>query len=430
MITPALREAMRQSSWALADELRPKPGETFTLRSKSRDGLTYEMIAHPDGGAVHNNEGCEGERFHGPWGCYHARRNGMTSVTKYEGGAVAVRTMTEEDVQVLKTTICRGASDAELGLFVATCKHTGLDPFMRQIHAVFRNTNVGTKSNPDWQPVMTIQIGIDGYRLVADRTGLTEGMDGPFWSPDGKDWYDFPDPAAQFAKVSIWRKGVPRAFTTVCRLDAYAQDNHMWKDMGPEQLAKCAEALALRRAFPAEMAGLPMATESDESEPEPPLTRAEVPEGSFRELDAPVPATAFSSMTATAMGREPSVDEPVPPQTQAPPAPDTNRVSTNEQPTGPIALLNLIEKEHGLGAKQAAIKVMTRLYGTAAVTKLDDDQKADYLRILAVRRSPDGCGEHELAYAADATPVCRICGDELQEPKDEQAQEAQQTAFA
>jgi len=387
------------------DSLRPKAGETFTLRSKSRDGLTYEMIAHPDGGAVHNNEGCEGERFNGPWGCYHARSNGMTAVTKYEGGTVAVSAMTEEDVQVLKTTICRGASDAELGLFVATCKHTGLDPFMKQIHAVFRNTNVGTRDKPDWQPVMTIQIGIDGYRLIADRTGLTEGMDGPFWSENGKDWDDVPVGAVQFAKVSIWRKGIPRAFTAVCRWDAYYQKNHMWDTMGPEQLAKCAEALALRRAFPAEMAALPMAMEAEEDGDGASLTRAEVPEGSFREIETPHDeATQEMPVTARAgAGTTQGVPEPVA-ESPAPPA-----------PTGPIPLLNAIGEAQGLGAKQAAIKVMTRFFGTAAVTKLDPDQAADYVTMLTFRLNDKG-HEHEGAYTDEGRPICSLCGEEVADP--------------
>jgi len=421
-----MRAEVRQASMALMDALLPKVGETYTLKSRSKDGKSYEMIVTPDGYAVHQGLGCEGEIFNGVLGCWHAKTRTptgeeMTSLTKYEGGAVAVRTITEEDVQVLKTTICRGATDAELGLFVATCKHTGLDPFMKQIHAVFRNTNVGTSQKPDWQKVMTIQVGVDGYRLIAARTGQIAGMDGPMWSPDGKDWYDFPDPSAQFAKVAIYRKDISRPFVAICRMDAYRQDNHMWKDMGPEQLAKCAEVLGLRRACPAEMAGLPLALDTDEgddSEPEPPLTRAEVPEGSFREVETPAPVHGAARETPVSASSGASEDVRRGTDTTDSDAVVTSPAPppTSEQPTGPIALLNSIGEAQGLGGKQSAIKIMTRFFGTASVTKLDDDQKAEYMTILAFRLADKG-HEHEGAYTAQGVPVCRFCGDEVAAPE-------------
>lgn len=249
-----------------------EPIGTFIVRSKSRRGLTYEMQHTPDGYAVHQGEGCEGEIFNGPISCWHSKQhsvsredmNDMTSTsgTPYQPGAVAVaREFTDQDVATLKQTICKGASDAELKLFIATCQHTGLDPFMRQIYAVMRRSQV----NGQWVNAMTIQIGIDGFRLVANRTGEMQGMDGPQWTYDGATWVDLPreDEKPLAARCAVWRKGVERAFIAVCRWSAYVQTissgapNSMWSRMGPEMLAKCAEALALRRAFPAEMASLP-----------------------------------------------------------------------------------------------------------------------------------------------------------------------------
>lgn len=231
----------------------------------------------PEGYAVHVDEGCEGEIFNGPLGCWHSKNytilqedaEDMTNaVTTYQGGAVAEsREFTPEDVETLKTTICKGATDSELKLFIATCKHTGLDPFMRQIHAVKR-----WDSN-EKREVMAIQVGIDGYRLTARRTGEMQGMDGPYWTYDGETWVELPREGATplAARVIVYRKGSERGYPAIARWSAYVQTtregkpNSMWTRMGPEQLAKCAEALALRRAFPAELAALPQHVEYDES---------------------------------------------------------------------------------------------------------------------------------------------------------------------
>lgn len=222
------------------------------------------MARTPEGYAVHDGEGCIGEIFSGVLGCWHSKENFrvMTSLVPFQGGGAVIehRPFTDQQIQTLKNTICRGATDAELEMFTFACQETGLDPFLKQIWAIPRNVKVSKRGEPDrYEQQMAIQIGIDGYRVMRDRirdaqgVPLFEGMEGPQWSPNGKDWYDFPDDAAAFARVAIWRRGIPRAFTATCRMDAYRQQTPLWDSMAPEQLAKCAEALALRRAFPAEM---------------------------------------------------------------------------------------------------------------------------------------------------------------------------------
>lgn len=229
-----------------------------------------------------------------------------------------------DQIELLKRTIAKGATDDELQLFIYTCRRLKLDPFARQIYAVKRRENVGGQ----WREAMQAQTSIDGFRLVAERTGKYMGQLPTQWADVTESavegdaprivWYDvWPFARAPYAaRVAVLRSDFREPLVAVARYDAYVQKtrdgapNSMWTKMGAEQLAKCAEALALRKAFPQELSGVYTGDEMAQADNE------GAGEGEQRQRPTRQQTTRGSSMrsssgdtAATPAGGAPTADE-------------------------------------------------------------------------------------------------------------------------
>ena len=155
---------------------------------------------------------------------------------------------TDQQLAALRQLGVDANSQGDLAVFFHQAQRSGLDPFKREIYMITR------KGKP------TIQTGIDGFYKIADRvsrtTGGTWGISETLWCGQDGQWADVwlqaTPPAA--AKVTIERNG--SRFTVVALTSEYQAQGPMWQKMPARMIAKCAEALAIRKAFPEDLSGL------------------------------------------------------------------------------------------------------------------------------------------------------------------------------
>jgi phage recombination protein Bet len=145
----------------------------------------------------------------------------------------------EEQIELIKKQIAPNANNNELKLFLYQAQRTGLDPLTRQIYCIHR----GGK--------MTIQTSIDGFRVIAERSGEYAGQDEPIYTEENGKLIS--------CKITVYKfRGDVRypASVGVAYFSEYVQQTPIWTKMPRVMLAKVAEALALRKAFPQDLSGL------------------------------------------------------------------------------------------------------------------------------------------------------------------------------
>lgn len=165
-------------------------------------------------------------------------------------------TFSESEINTIKQTIAPNLNNEELSLFVSTCKRTGLDPFSRQIYVT---SSQWVDKRGQNQRKISIQATVDGFRVIAERSGKYAGQVGPLWCGNDGVWVDVwlkrEPPSA--AKVGVLRQDFKEPIWAVALYESYRQDRSpVWDKMPEQMLAKCAESLALRKAFPNDLSGI------------------------------------------------------------------------------------------------------------------------------------------------------------------------------
>lgn len=233
------------------------------------------------------------------------------------GGISQLLDFTPNDVEAVRNIIAPGAPDSIVKLVLYRSQQLGCDPLGKNIYAINRPRKTGkgpacpkckkslrkskdegqgwycwakqggcgatfgedhfAGAESDTEDNWVLQSSIDLFRSIAESSDGYQGQDGPFWcGPDGKwvdVWLGANAPAA--ARVGILRASFAQPLYTVARFSSYAQASGdgkpqgLWAKMPEVMIAKCAEALAIRRAFPQKLSGLYIAEEMDQADNEP-----------------------------------------------------------------------------------------------------------------------------------------------------------------
>lgn len=204
----------------------------------------------------------------------------------------------DAQLTLIRASCAAGAGDIDFAMFMCTADRLGLDPFANQIWLAAR---WDVRAQRDvYYPL----VKIDGFRSIADRTGECDGQDGPYWcGPDGvwKDVWLF-DNAPTAAKVIVYRKGQTHGYVGIATFSSYApldkdgKPDPVWARLPDAMLAKVAESLALRKAFPMQLGGVYTPEEMKQAGSAPKSPRK--PEDAEIELDAVELDTLFGKIAA------------------------------------------------------------------------------------------------------------------------------------
>lgn len=171
----------------------------------------------------------------------------------------------QDQVTLIKNSICKGATNDELKWFLYQAARAQLDPFSRQIYWIKRRDGTA----------FTL-VSIDGLRLIAQRSGNYAGQMGPEWCDEEGTWRNvwLADEPPAAARVGAMIKDAKNPLWGIARFKSYAPRNKEgklfgnWVQMPDVMIAKCAEALALRKAFPQDLSGLYSGDEMEQAVPD------------------------------------------------------------------------------------------------------------------------------------------------------------------
>lgn len=307
----------------------------------------------------------------------------MTELVKAPG-----LTYTPEQLVAIRKEYAGGATDEQFIVFITECQQRNLIPgrhvYFQLRRAKERDPETGAEF---WSKRVTMLTSIDAFRLIAQRTGEYRGQKPTVWiyfdtnkAPTVRSTVPLPNEKGEprtpwAAETSVLRKGFEEPITAVARFDAYAVTykkgneevlTNQWVKRSPEQIAKCSEALALRKAFPEELGGLYVVEELANSE---------------ENREATVPAQAVEARAATvpgAVNQQPGAEqaprvEPQPPFAPTPGSPQAPALATPDAELAGDILLNRLQQTNDAedAAKlAAAVLPLTAAEVTAFVNRV------------------------------------------------------------
>lgn len=295
----------------------------------------------------------------------------------------ATMEFSREQLDLLKRTVAPGVTDDEFSLFVQACRRTGLDPFSKQIYAIVRKQQGAQR--------MTIQVGIDGFRAIAQRTGQYRGQTPPMWCGVDGEWVDVwlanEPPAA--ARVGVYRAGFAEPLVAVATWGSYAQRGYdgklqgLWSKMPDVMLAKCAEGLALRKAFPVELSGLYTTEEMSQADPPMDPETGEILEARPRLAVAPKRQQRPKPEPQPQIVDAEVVETP-PPAPVVPPPMVQTAPSVSDGEAHKARLFACYKRHMALDGREGVIKWLQQVYGIdkfGGLTPAQAEEWEEFLRI-------------------------------------------------
>lgn len=187
----------------------------------------------------------------------HPDQDGSSGLAVIRPGTVAIPAdeWNERRIAFIRQNYCGNAPDPEASAFIDVCKRRGLAPEEKQIYLIPRKGK--------WVP----QTSIDGYRLIAERSGVYAGSDDAIFEESGgklPNGRRYPDKAT----VTVWKivAGIRCPYTSSAYWDEFNGGENLWLTLPHVMLAKCAESQALRKAFPADLSGIYTIEEMDQAD--------------------------------------------------------------------------------------------------------------------------------------------------------------------
>ncbi|HXC40156.1 MAG TPA: phage recombination protein Bet [Burkholderiales bacterium] len=276
--------------------------------------------------------------------------NAPSTALALAGGIPALHMDETELCTVLQNSIYPGAKLESIKLVVGYCRAQQLDPLQKPVHIVPMDVNTGKKDQKGdaiYEKRDVVMPGIGLYRTNAARTGLYAGKSEPVFGPlatlefEVDKWVDVEGSDRRrktkekakleyptWCSVTVEKlvDGQVRQFTArEFWIENYATagnwttaPNKMWRKRPYGQLAKCAEAQALRMAFPDAVGAAPTAEEMEGKHLDddgytidvtPASHRIEQPTSTGNDSDPALKNTQAHGPAESGAGSEPSGDK-------------------------------------------------------------------------------------------------------------------------